>query len=159
MKKQIVCHDMDGNLYKVDSTKLTFRPSVYGILIERNKVLLFNQKNGYDFPGGGFDITETIDQALTREFFEETGLKIKGLQLLSVHSSFYYSRHLQRGYNAVLIYYLCRRISGKLSNSHMDGHEKDYAIGPEWVDLKNIKKIKFQNPVDSVKLIQKAFKK
>jgi len=154
--KQIICHDIDRGLYKVSADKLIFRPSVYGILIEKGKILLLKQKRGFDFPGGGMELGETIEQALKREFFEETGLCVKQNQLLNCASSFFYSKRLKKFYNTVLIYYLCGKVSGYLTNKHFDPHEEKYAIAPEWVALKNITKIKFQNAVDSIKLIRKA---
>ena len=77
--QKIVCHDLYKNKFVVSHKKLAWRPSVYGVLVERNKVLLSKQFSGYDFPGGGVNLTETLDEALKREFFEETGLKIKVL--------------------------------------------------------------------------------
>ena len=53
MVKKVVCHDINGKLYKLNANRLTFRPSIYGILIKKNKVLLSKQWDGYDFPGGG----------------------------------------------------------------------------------------------------------
>ncbi|MFA5075249.1 MAG: HAD family phosphatase, partial [Candidatus Babeliales bacterium] len=38
--KKIICHDIHNNKKEVDSDQLIFRPSVYGILIENNQVLL-----------------------------------------------------------------------------------------------------------------------
>lgn len=71
MKKQkIICNDPFGNKREVEPDKLIFRPSVYGVLIEDGKVLLIQQWDGHDFPGGGVEIHETLRQALKREFLE-----------------------------------------------------------------------------------------
>ncbi len=155
---KVICHDIDGKLHKVNVNKLIFRPSVYGVLIEKGKILLLKQKIGYDFPGGGMELGETLEQTLKREFFEETGLRVKKKQLLDCASSFFYSKRLKKFYHTILIYYSCRKISGYLTNKHFDAHEEKYAIVPEWVDLKKIAKIKFQNAINSVKLIKKAIK-
>lgn len=52
------------------------RTGVYGIIREKNKLLLVKQKSGpykdkFDLPGGQIEFRETIEQALTREFEEE----------------------------------------------------------------------------------------
>ena len=51
--KKIICHDINKKRYEIDSSQLIYRPSVYGVLIEKGKVLLSKQYDGYDFPGGG----------------------------------------------------------------------------------------------------------
>ena len=77
ISKKVTCHDIDGNTYEVDSKDLKFRPSIYGILIRDNKILLLPQWDGYDFPGAGLDVHETLEEGLIREFSEETGLTVK----------------------------------------------------------------------------------
>lgn len=161
---KVICHDIHHNEKEFDSEKLTHRPSVYGILIENNKILLSKQYDGYDFPGGGIHMHETIDQALKREFWEETGINVEPTKLIHCDTSFFVMR---RGnpINATLIYYLCEKISGKLSKDNLDAEEKKYADMPEWIGLKDIGKIKFYNglergsTIDSVALIQKALEK
>ena len=86
---EVVCKDIYGKEYKVDSEKVFFRPSVYGILIKDNKVLLVKQfGDGYDFPGGGIDKHETVIDGLKREFWEETGFKVKEEELVDCQSAF-----------------------------------------------------------------------
>ena len=58
---QITCLDIKGNKSKVPVSKLTFRPSVYGVIIKNGSILLSRQWDGYDFPGGGIKIGETIE--------------------------------------------------------------------------------------------------
>ncbi len=65
----------------------TFRIRVTGLLIEGNKILVLEQKTSdrkYAIPGGGVEIDETLEQALVREFKEETGLTIKTNQILYI---------------------------------------------------------------------------
>ncbi len=75
--KKIVCQDINGKQYEASIKELSFRPSVYGVIIQDNKILLSKQWDGYDFPGGGVDLGETIEEALTREVKEETGLNVE----------------------------------------------------------------------------------
>ena len=152
---------MFGKLYNVSPKKLTFRPSVYGVIIKNGKILLFKQTDGnYDFPGGGVNIDETIDEALTREVWEETGFKIKRGKLLDCFTSFYYARYRKLFFNTVLIYYQCSIVSGKLSQNNLDEWEKQYGFGPVWIDLKDFKKSKllFRNGVDSIALAKKVMR-
>lgn len=64
------------------------RTGTYGVAREGNKILLVTQSSGtysglYDFPGGGIECGETIEQALHREFIEETGIDFESMELLT----------------------------------------------------------------------------
>jgi 8-oxo-dGTP pyrophosphatase MutT (NUDIX family) len=156
-KNKVICYDINGNKKEVDIKDLKFRPSAYGILIENGKILLSRQWGGYDFPGGGMEIGETIDEALEREFWEETGLKIKRGQSVICENSFFVPPFLEgESWNCQLLYFLCEKVGGELSKNNFDEHEKKYADMPEWVDLDAVDKLKFYNSVDSVKVIREA---
>jgi hypothetical protein len=63
------------------------RTGVYGISTKRDKILLITQQNGpykgkYDFPGGGIEFGETIEEALRREFHEEVCMGFTSMKLL-----------------------------------------------------------------------------
>lgn len=154
---------MYGRLYKVDAKKLTFRPSIYGILIEKNKILLSKQFDGYDFPGGGAELHETIEQTLKRKFWEETGFKVKPVKLIRVGTSFFYARLRKQYWNCPFFYFLVKKVNGKLSTINFDEYEKKYADLAEWIGLEKIGKIKFINSFlgnqGSIKIIKQALKK
>lgn len=63
-RKLITCRDWNDDLHKVSVDEMSFRPSVYGVIIEGDKILLSPQRDGYDFPGGGMELHETIEQCL-----------------------------------------------------------------------------------------------
>lgn len=157
----VTCHDIYGKLYKVASSKLSFRPSVYGILIEKGKILLSKQWDGYDFPGGGAHLHETIEDTLKREFWEETGFKIKPIKLIYTGTSFYYSLVRKNYWNCQLFYFLVKKVGGKLSKAGFDDQEKIYADLAEWISIKDINKIEFRNTFGnrgSKKLIKQVLK-
>lgn len=155
--KQIISKDIDGKEYKVNVADLSFRPSVYGVIIENNKVLLLKQfGDGYDFPGGGIELHETVLEALVREYWEETGLKIEPKELLECQTAFHRFRVLKQSKNAILLYYICKKIGGQLSKENFDGWEEKNCDLAEWVDIDKIEDIKFYNSVDSIAIIKKA---
>ena len=158
MTKKVTYTDMHGKKGKVEVDKLVFRPSVYGILIEGDKILLSKQWDGYDFPGGGVKIDENIKDALKREFWEETGFEVEVDEVVFCDSVFFKFTNRERCYNSILVYYLVRRIGGEISIDHVDEEEKKYIDLPEWISLKNIDKIKFYNSIDSIKIIQEAMR-
>jgi len=161
MKKKILCRNIENEEFEVDSGRFVFRPSVYGILIENNKILLSKQWDGYDFPGGGINIDEKIEEALKREVFEETGIKCKPLEIVHGGSTFFHpnrSKKKDRYWNCVLNYFLIEKVGGELSIENFDEEEKEYASMPEWIELEKIDQIKFYNSIDAVEVIKKAKK-
>ena len=142
----------------VPVNKLIFRPSVYAVIIKNGKILLSQQWDGYDFPGGGIKKGETIEHALKREVWEEVGVKIKPGKLLHVTDDFFIGTSSDKCFHSILLYYGCKSFTGEPNVKHLVGDEKRYSTGPEWVDLKRISKIKFCNPIDSVALIRKVIK-
>ena len=157
--KKVICNDLEGNKHEISADKLFFRPSVYGVIIKNNKILLSKQWDGYDFPGGGIEIYETIEEALKREVWEETGLKVEVGEVVHCETSFFKLPSGREKYcNSILMYYLCERIGGELSTDNLDKHEQEYADMPEWIELDNLEKIKFYNSTDSIEIIEKALK-
>lgn len=154
---KIICHDINDKEYEVDSSELTFRPSVYGIIIKDNKILLSRQWDGYDFPGGGIEIGETVEEALKREVKEETGMNVEKGAVVYCETSFYKTTKGQY-VNAVLIYFLCEITGGEISTEFFSESEKEYASAAEWIDIKDAGKIKFYNSIDSLEVIRKARK-
>jgi len=76
------------------------RPLVgVGVLIIRNgKVLLGKRKGSHGegawcLPGGHLEYGESFENAAKREVFEETGLKIDGLEVISVSNDIMYGKH------------------------------------------------------------------
>jgi len=158
MGKEITCSDIEGNKFNVSVSKLSFRPSVYAVIIENGKILLSKQWDGYDFPGGGMDLGETIEETLRREAMEETGIEIKIGRVIACENSFFKLPFTGNYVHSILMYFLCDNNGGVLTTNNFAENEKKYADMPEWIDLDNIDKIKFCNSVDSVKIIKDAIK-
>jgi ADP-ribose pyrophosphatase YjhB (NUDIX family) len=159
MEKEIICTDLNGKQISVPVSKLTFRPSVYGVIIEDGKILLSKQwGDGYDFPGGGIDIGESIDEALKREVKEETGLDVEIGRIVHCESSFFKFRFEDKCVQSILMYYLCKRVGGELTVEYFDEHEKEYADMPEWINIEDVDnvRIRLYNSADSIKIIKAA---
>jgi ADP-ribose pyrophosphatase YjhB (NUDIX family) len=69
----IRCDSIFGNQVFIAKEKLTFRPSVYVVLISEGKILLVHNRRGSKLalPGGGIEIGEPISIALRREVKNE----------------------------------------------------------------------------------------
>jgi ADP-ribose pyrophosphatase YjhB (NUDIX family) len=156
--KKIVCHDVNDEEYEIDSSQLKFRPSVYGVIIGDGKILLSKQWDGYDFPGGGMELGETVEEALKREVKKETGLDVETKEIVYCGNSFFKSMHGENFMNCILMYFLCEVASGKVTTEFFSEHEKEYLSEAQWIDLRDVKNIKFYNSVDSLEIIKKARK-
>ena len=66
-----------------------------GALIEKGGKLLMVQSNhGYLYSvGGRIKMGETAQEAVVREVFEETGVKMKVKRLVAVHENYFYGDH------------------------------------------------------------------
>lgn len=160
--KNIKCRDVHGKESEAPINKFKFRPSVYGVLIEDGKILLSRQWDGYDFPGGGIEIDETIEEGLKREFVEETGIQIELIMPIHCETDFfnpdYTDKYKGQYWNCIMMYYLVKKVGGELTKDNLCDTEQEYADMPEWMDLDDIYNNKFFNSVDSVKLVENAKK-
>lgn len=156
MDKKIKCRTIDGETIEASVDELSFRPSVYGVVIQDEKVLLVPQWDGYDIPGGGVDLGEMLTDTLVREVKEETGLDVKPLQVLLVQDDFFFHPYKKKPFQTPLVYFLCDVVGGEISDAGFNEHEKDYAKKAEWVPLDKVPSLKFYNPIDSPKLIKDA---
>jgi ADP-ribose pyrophosphatase YjhB (NUDIX family) len=157
MAKKIQCRTIDGGVYEASAEELSFRPSVYGVAIKDDKVLLVPQfGDGYDFPGGGVDLGELLTDTLIREVKEETGLDVEPGHVLLVKDNFFFHPYKKKALQTPLTYFLCEVVGGELSMEGFDEHEKEYAQKAEWVALDQVPHLKFYNDVDSPQLIKDA---
>lgn len=137
---------------------LVYRPSVYGVCIKKDKVLLSRCWDGYDFPGGGMEMWETLQEALVREFFEESGLKITPGKILYINDGFFVMPDTNNKVHSIQIYFEGKNPKGKISDKYFDHYEKINNKPAEWVNIKDINKLKFYNGIDSVGLIKNTYK-
>lgn len=158
MGKKIVCRTPDEKQIEVDISEVSFRPSAYGVVIENNRVLLVPQwGDGYDIPGGGIDLGESILDGLVREVREESGIEVEPVKILHTSDDFFFHPIKKKPYQTILIYFLCKKVGGEISDKYFAEDEKEYSKVAEWVPLEKIESLKFYNPVDSVAIIKEAY--
>ena len=90
------------------------RVRVAGILIENNKILLIehskNEKSYWLLPGGGVDWGESTEDALKREFLEETNLEIKVGEFLFMSETL----SPDKVKHVINLYFMVKKVSGSL---------------------------------------------
>jgi 8-oxo-dGTP pyrophosphatase MutT (NUDIX family) len=137
------CQSFFGNWLDVPIEKLSFRSSVYAVMVLEGKVLLLtNHNNGlFTFPGGGVDLGETLENALRRELIEETGLEVEIGGLLHVAEQFFYYDPLDKAFQAYMFYYSCRPTTTQIAPHQVEFDESEF---PRWVDLAALNREQFQ---------------
>ena len=123
---------------------------VDGILIENKSILMVKRTTKpflgyYALPGGFVEYKETVEKAVSREVWEETGLRTRITGLLGVYSN---PERDPRGHT-VSVTFLLERTGGEIKNSNETTDVK-------FIPIKNLpKKIAF----DHRNIINDAVKK
>jgi 8-oxo-dGTP diphosphatase len=90
---------------------------VGGVVVHDGKVLLVRRGKPpflgrWLIPGGTLELGETLEQAVVRELFEETAVRVEPGELLAVVDEI--GREGDRiGHHFVIVDFLCRRLSGE----------------------------------------------
>jgi len=115
-----------GNKLEKDPADFRFRISVYGVLLNKGRVLLQRHPliGKFGLPGGGIELGESIRDSLEREYKEETGILIKTIKLIDVTQDFF--TYDGKCAHSILIFYEVVRIDGKLKTNDEDSAEVKY---------------------------------
>lgn len=62
--------------------KYDFREVCFGIIAEKNKILIVEKDNQFSLVGGGIEANETYEECIKREFLEESGYTVIGMKEL-----------------------------------------------------------------------------
>jgi 8-oxo-dGTP pyrophosphatase MutT (NUDIX family) len=114
------------------------RTGAYGIALQNEKILLVRQKEGpyagkLDLPGGKIEKGESIEEALRREFEEETALSFDSIKLYQNMTS------LVEGTTKENTPYILHRIGLIYFVDHLAPiPNKEPEMESLWVDLKNL---------------------
>ena len=146
--KTVTTTDVYGKQYKTTADQLGFSVHVYGIAVDNGKVLVLPQFDGYDWPGGGMELGETIEEALKREYFEETGLKVELIKFLKIYDCFFHHLYKNQDSQAILLFYLVKVVGGELSTDGFSEYEKDYAEQARWVSIEELKQMHHACSID-----------
>src|SRR5438132_4166136 len=93
-----------------ESSSPIFRIGVFALIFDDQGRILLGHRRDIDWwnlPGGGMEVGETVDEALRREVYEETGLVVEIERLVGVYS--------KPQKQEVVLTFRCHTISGTLS--------------------------------------------
>jgi ADP-ribose pyrophosphatase YjhB (NUDIX family) len=122
----------------------SIRARVTGVLIEEGKILLVKHKQQVDtdrywsLPGGKVERGETLEAALKREMFEETGLNIDIKQML------YVCDKPEEAVSRIHFFFRLQRVDGVISlpsNLYDENHITEIAFVP----IDQLDKLNFSN--------------
>jgi 8-oxo-dGTP diphosphatase len=97
---------------------------VGGVVIEDGRTLLIRRgseplRGEWSIPGGTLELGETLEEGVARELLEETGLKVRVLELIEVFERIYTddtasarAKNKRPRFHYVIVDYLCERMDG-----------------------------------------------
>ena len=131
-----------------------FRPNVAAILLNMDNEMLIAERahirGSWQFPQGGVDSGESLEEALLREVEEEIGVKARQIQILDRKSGYRYEFPKDRLKYGVFggqeqVYYLCRFL-GHDQDINIDTKHREFGrwrwLKPEKFDLDWVPKFK-----------------
>jgi len=107
----------------------------YGILVLENRVVLVRASNPVNntpvwwLPGGGLDFAESPEEAMTREFEEETGLLVAEPELVDVISDVRRRPNGDKVHSVRVIYRV------QLAGGHLRDEQDGSTDMAQWFDL------------------------
>lgn len=114
-------------------------PTVSAVIFNpEGKILLCKSHkwdNKYVIPGGHIELGEKMEEALKREIFEETGLNIYDIKLVSLKESIYSDKFHEKKH-FIFIDYICKTDS---TNVSLNDEAEEY----EWADIERIEDYDF----------------
>ena len=115
------------------------------LLVERGGHPL---KGYWSLPGGLVETGESLDEAVRREILEETGLRVKPLEMFGVFERIMKDARGRTEYHYLLFDYVCKVLAGKLKAA-------DDVASVEWVPRERLGD--YQMTEGTREVIEKAY--
>ncbi len=132
----IECRTLYNQTRMVSSESMIQRPAVYGIIRHAGQLLVVQTRytRKYALPGGGIEKGESIDAALIREVWEETGLTITVGEFVHFKTDFFYYDPMDLAIHGFLFFSEAQPLTTEIT--HIPDYPPDEDIErPLWVDI------------------------
>ena len=118
--------------------KYPIRNAARALIEKEGKVLLvkFDDEHGphYNWPGGGQDFGESVEENLHREVWEETHAKIEVQRLFCTYEHLVSEELVRQGQpQSFSLIFLCKLVKGV--EPHLPGSPDQYEIAVEWIPI------------------------
>ncbi len=146
----VTCTTLHGHSKLVPQASLSFRPTVYAVILHERQVLLITTRSTgkYYFPGGGIELGERMEDALTREVREETGRDVRIDGLLHVEEQFFFHDPTAEAWHALLFFFRCTpREFHAVGSEQIDTSE---VAAVHWHDVDSLQPHHFQQAAHTV---------
>jgi ADP-ribose pyrophosphatase YjhB (NUDIX family)/DNA-binding XRE family transcriptional regulator len=121
---------------KLNIKNVNFSYRVGGFLIKDNKILLTKRNNKYTIPGGHIRVNETSEEALIREFKEETNIDVEISNFVATLENFFNLKG--NDHHEIVIYYKLNILNEENIKFTPDQEKTTF----EWVKLEELNNIK-----------------
>lgn len=102
-------------VFSAQTGHATPKVDVRGVVFKEKKILLVKEKEdgGWTIPGGWADPDETPGEAVTREVFEESGLRVKPMKLMAVYDRTLHGHEPPHPFRIYKLFFLCEILGGE----------------------------------------------
>ncbi|HSH04422.1 MAG TPA: NUDIX domain-containing protein [Anaerolineae bacterium] len=138
----ITCYDYDGNPHLVPTDYIQFRPAIYGILLDKDQVLLQRHQPTRNLqpPGRILQVHEQPAPALRRYFRSLVGFTPHVESTLIIDDQYIWDPAQEKAYHVVRTYYAVTRPAAVTMMPVDDTHD----AYPEWVPLAGLSREQLQ---------------
>ncbi len=142
------CQTLYGEIKRIPTDQLRIRPSVYGLIMHDDHLLLVRGRHTglFALPGGGIEVGERMETALKREIQEEAGIEIEVKQFLNFQEDFFYYDPNGHAFHSLQFFYWCAPLSFELATD--DQVDDEDVEKPRWIPISDLTAASFQTNGD-----------